>query len=45
VLEKTFNWTKEHFLKCNLEAIGHSFCDATLKEKLKQQIIAAYNSH
>jgi adenosine deaminase len=45
VLEKTFNWTKEHFLKCNLEAISHSFCDAALKEKLKQKIIAAYNSH
>lgn len=45
VLEKTFNWTKEYFLKCNLEAIAHSFCDAALKEKLKRQIISAYNSH
>jgi adenosine deaminase len=45
VLEKTFNWTKEHFLKCNLEAIAHSFCDTELKEKLKRQIISAYNSH
>ena len=29
-MEKTFNWDKEHFLKCNLEAINHSF---TTKEK------------
>jgi adenosine deaminase len=44
LLEKTFGWTKEHFLKCNLNAIAHSFCDAALKEKLKQRILAAYNS-
>ena len=24
-LEETFHWTKEHFLKCNLEAIKHAF--------------------
>jgi adenosine deaminase len=45
LLENTFNWGKEHFLKCNLAAVSHSFCDTNLKEKLKQQIIAAYNSH
>ena len=45
LLEKTFNWDRSHFLKCNLEAITHSFCDTALKEKLKQQIIVAYNSH
>jgi adenosine deaminase len=44
LLEKTFNWNKEHFLKCNLEAIAHSFCEDSLKLKLKQKIIAAYNS-
>ena len=45
LLEKTFNWGKAHFLKCNLEAIEHAFCSVELKEKLKQQIIAAYNTH
>ena len=25
VLEKHFSWEKEHFLKCNLEAIRHAF--------------------
>ena len=44
LLEKTFSWNKEHFLKCNLEAIAHSFCEDPLKQKLKQKIIAAYNS-
>ena len=44
LLEKIFSWDKEQFLKCNLEAIAHSFCDDPLKEKLKQKIIAAYNN-
>jgi adenosine deaminase len=41
LLEKTFHWNKEHFLRCNLEAINHSFCEESLKEKLKEKIIAA----
>ena len=44
LLEKTFNWTKEHFLKCNLEAIEHSFCEESLKEKLREKIKAAYRN-
>ena len=44
LLEKTFAWNKEHFLKCNLAGIEHSFCDDALKEQLKQKIIRAYNS-
>ncbi|MEO5946371.1 MAG: adenosine deaminase [Chitinophagaceae bacterium] len=42
LLEKVFQWKKEHFLKCNLEAVEHSFCSAALKEKLKQTINNAY---
>ncbi len=42
LLEKVFDWKKEHFLKCNLEAIRHAFCSDELKEKLKQQILVAY---
>ena len=42
LMTNTFNWTKEHFLHCNLEAITHAFCDASLKKKLKGKIIAAY---
>jgi adenosine deaminase len=44
LLEKVFNWKKEHFLKCNLEAISHAFCSAGMKEALKQQILAAYSN-
>jgi len=43
VLEKIFNWTKEHFLKCNLEAIEHSFTTTQKKEKLKEKILAGFN--
>lgn len=42
LLEKTFSWNKEHFLKCNLEAIEHSFCEDSLKQELKRKIIVAY---
>jgi adenosine deaminase len=44
LLEKTFNWHKDHFLKCNLEAIAHAFCGEELKEKLRRSIIDAYNN-
>jgi adenosine deaminase len=41
-LEKIFNWSKEHFLKCNLEAIEHSFTTKEKKEKLKEKILAGF---
>lgn len=44
VMENEFAWTKEHFLRCNLEAIQHSFCDELLKEKLRQRMLEAYNA-
>lgn len=44
VLEKTFQWQKGHFLKCNLEAISHAFCSNELKDSLNQQILLAYKS-
>ena len=43
VLEKIFHWTKEHFLKCNLEAIEHSFTTKEKKEKLKEKILAGFS--
>ena len=43
LLTKIFGWEKEHFLRCNLEAIEHAFCDDTIKDKLKEKIIAAYS--
>lgn len=44
LMEKVFNWKKEHFLKCNLEAVRHAFCEEALKEKLKEKIITACNA-
>ncbi len=44
LLEKIFNWKKDHFLTCNLEAIKHSFASASLKERLRQQIEEAYKT-
>lgn len=42
LLQKTFNWTKEHFVKCNLEAIEHAFIDDSLKQELSREIKSAY---
>ena len=42
ILEKIFNWKKEHFLKCNLAAIEHCFTTKEKKEKLKQRLIAGF---
>jgi adenosine deaminase len=42
LLERVFDWKKGHFLKCNLEAIRHAFCDEATKEKLRKQILEAY---
>ncbi len=44
LLNKVFQWEKNYFLKCNLEAIQHCFADNATKEKLKQVIITAYNA-
>ena len=43
-VESVFQWRKEDFLHCNLEAIRHAFCDEQLKIKLSQQIRDAYQS-
>lgn len=43
LLTNIFGWTKEHFLRCNLEAVEHAFCDEKQKGKLREKIIAAYN--
>jgi adenosine deaminase len=41
-LEKKFNWDKEHFLKCNLEAIGHAFTSKEKKVIIRKKLIKAY---
>lgn len=42
VMQQYFNWTKAHFLHCNLEAIAHCFAGEEVKTVLQQQIRAAY---
>lgn len=41
LLHKTFSWTREHFLRCNLEAVRHAFTDEATREKLKKILEAA----
>jgi len=42
LMTKVFDWKKEHFLRCNLEAVKHAFCEEELKEILREKIVAAY---
>lgn len=44
LLEKLFGWKKDRFLHCNLEAIDHAFTSEATKEKIRQQLKAAYTS-
>ncbi len=44
LMERVFHWKKSHFLRCNLEAIDHSFASDGIKEKLKSQIEKGYSS-
>lgn len=44
LIASVFHWDKEHFLTCNLEAIEHSFCDHSLKEKLRDSIRKAWTA-
>ncbi|PKD44873.1 adenosine deaminase [Rhodohalobacter barkolensis] len=38
-LHEIFDWTKEHLLTCNLEAIEHAFIDEKMKEKLRFKLL------
>ena len=42
VMENVFNWTRAHFLRCNLEAIDHCFTTDEIKEQLRQKIRSGY---
>jgi adenosine deaminase len=39
LLHKIFNWDLEHFKKCNLEAINHSFASDEIKNKIRKQLL------
>ncbi len=42
LLEQTFGWKKNHFLKCNLEAIEHAFLPLAQKLTLKRKVEIEY---
>jgi adenosine deaminase len=42
LMEQIFSWDKQHFKKCNLEAIEHSFATDKIKNKIKSIIEKAY---
>jgi adenosine deaminase len=44
LLENTFDWGREHFLKCNLEAIAHAFIEEPLKQVLREKLLAGFEA-
>ena len=42
LLHSVFGWTKDHFLKCNLEAVKHAFVGDEIKERLSEKIVRGY---
>lgn len=42
LMEQVFNWNKEHFKNCNLEAIDHSFATNDIKQIVRKKIEEAY---
>ena len=42
VMSQVFDWNKQHFKKCNLEAIKHSFATEKIKEKIRALIESSY---
>lgn len=42
-LQEVFNWKKEQFLHCNLEAIRHCFSNEAVKEKISRILREAYS--
>ena len=41
-LRKVFQWTNEHFKRCNLEAIEHAFAPEETKEYIRSRLLEAY---
>jgi adenosine deaminase len=44
LMEQYFQWTKQHFLACNLAAIEHAFCPPATKAIVKEKLLAAYTN-
>lgn len=44
LVQSVFNWEKQQFLHCCLEAVKHSFCDAGVKQRIREKILAGWTS-
>lgn len=42
ILEQYFQWKKEHFLHCNLEAVKHAFIPEAKKETLRARLLEGF---
>lgn len=42
LLSREFGWKKAHFLRCNLEALRHSFIGGERKQALANRLVEAY---
>lgn len=42
LMVKVFHWTKEHFKRCNLQAIQHAFANPEVKQKVRKIIEQGY---
>jgi len=42
LIHQVFNWIKDHFYRCNCEAVKHAFTDEGTKEKLLKSLEKAY---
>lgn len=43
-LQKVFGWKKNHFLRCNLEAIKHAFISESEKEELRARLLEGFSA-
>ncbi|OLY92020.1 adenosine deaminase [Cnuella takakiae] len=44
IMQQQFGWEKAHFLKCNLEAIEHSFAPEAVKATVKKKLLAGFSA-
>jgi adenosine deaminase len=44
LLKNVFSWDIQHFYKCNLEAINHSFASEKVKDKIREKLNHYFNN-
>jgi len=43
LMHQTFEWKKQHLLKCNLEAVEHAFIEDEVKDTLRKKILDGWS--